>query len=914
MIELQWVETTDVVVMGTRRLDLTKFPIGSVIALGGFNGAGKSTMMECSLPGALFGFLPSREPSGNETRGGKLADVALSRKAKVAACYHIHGSEYVFQHLLDGAKGKWEPWIYQDGKALVAAGLTSNGKVKVFKAQVDYLLGGATWDLLSASVFWTQGGGGSFAYLKEAEARSLFARMIGAEKYGPLEAETKGLLRTAKAILADLDGKTELVAEALKEDQRRVIFTERIDTLDRHRTTLTSEAEDIAEIAAQIAAEESLGKRVSAVKESLEWTAKATKSTDEGGAAFERVQDLERELAAARSAASKDGAGEKLERRTELEADVTRLEAALGEAKTAYDDARTKAIAARGARSASDAAKASWHERYRQHSDQVRRREFLAVEIAKLKARLAGIGEVEVVSTDAISSRLTMCRTEAASATARAKTAAAGVRSGQADLGRARQLAGQLGQTSCRGRDAVDAETGLAYSACPLIASAVDAAGRDPDLCEAIAGAQQNQAAAEASANKWGGLASLAETSLAQARSTAALAVEASDARTTIGRHKEELARLDAGDPGDRPGDAPDPEPLGRTERAAATLSDGLASELAAARRELTRLPSADDLRAVLAGDAPSDARSIDEIATDLATVRESVAVLREAAAAARARAAQPLRNEPLGEDEEVEDLLRRLEAAHADLVAALPDDADYRDLEDVQSEIDEADEEAQEVREERAAAAGKVKALLKAAGLQEEAGEAAARLSSELDEARAEVAELTRLYRAMGPKGIPAMLIERAGPWIGERATDLLAGVTGSPRFNVRLVTREEYAKGNGLKDTFKILVQDNTKTAADGQPLERQLLNYSGGEKSILDSALRVGIAAYMRDLGGLDWRTVSADELGGAFDEDRGPAWVEMCKEAVTRFGLSHQLLISHSADVRAACDYIVEISSL
>lgn len=911
MIKLKWVEIVDMAVRGKRRLDLTKIPDGSTVALAGVNGSGKSTMLECSLPGAMFGFLPSREPSGNEARGGKLADVALSRKATLTACYEIDGPEYTFHHMLDGEKGTWEPWIYRDGKALELGGLTSNGKVKVFKAQVDQLLGGASWDLLSASVFWPQGGGGSFAYLKESEARALFARMIGAEKYTPLAGIARDRLRVAKASMVEREAQEAKVTEAA-DLVRETGQLERSEAdLVKTIETLEGEAAKAREVLVMRETAADLTRRLAVIREAIEQEAAAAKHTEDQEAESEVERALEAELEAARAAADVTGATERLARRTELEAEAEVLEAKLAVAKEAYEEARLKAVAARTATVEAEAAMATWHERYRQHSDQNRRRAHLDAEVSRLQARLSEIGDVTAPATDAISSRLTMCNTEAAGAAARAGNAAERKHHSTVDLDRACSMAGRLKATSCLGRQAPDPETGKLYSACVLIQDAVSAAAAEPSIREDIAKHEVDEAAAQAAHARWTALAAKASDDLAAARATAALADEAGRARDALAAALEELGRLGADSPGERPDPAPDAAPAEAAASRAATVSDGLAGQLAAVRRELARIPSAEDLRATLAGEATGDTRTVDVVIADLRASRSRRADARDAAATAASRAKALLK------DEDTEPGLAALEdtvaGALSDLQELIPDDAGSQ-LADITDKIDTARQERQEIREKAAGTSARARALLDAAGVQEGAEAAASRLSAEVADLRADVAELTRVYRALGPKGIPAMLIERAGPWIGEHATDLMEDVTGERRFDMRVLTREEKAKGDGLKDAFKILVQDNTKTAADGQPLERQLLNFSGGEKSILDSALRASIAAYMRDLGGLDWRTVSSDEMAGALDEARGPEWVALCKAAVERFGLAHQVLVSHSPDVRAACDYVIDVQSL
>src|SRR5262249_8385176 len=73
---------------------------------------------------------------------------------------------------------------------------------------------------------------------------------------------------------------------------------------------------------------------------------------------------------------------------------------------------------------------------------------------------------------------------------------------------------------------------------------------------------------------------------------------------------------------------------------------------------------------------------------------------------------------------------------------------------------------------------------------------------------AEVDVADWALLVRALGPSGIPALLIDQALPELGRLATELLRECYGESVFSIALTTQRESAAGDALLETLDVVV----------------------------------------------------------------------------------------------------------
>lgn len=173
-MRLQRIETVDLGVPGRRVLDLTEQPAG-LLAVTGSNGTGKSTLLECGCPGALYRAIPSRSP-------GALLDIAHGRRAKLDVAYvDDDGVAWRLLHLVDGDQRKAEAHLYRNGEPYSDGQHVSNGKVRAF----DRLIAARwpTWSLLAASRFWTQTRAGDWTERSGADRRTMLRELLGLGRF-----------------------------------------------------------------------------------------------------------------------------------------------------------------------------------------------------------------------------------------------------------------------------------------------------------------------------------------------------------------------------------------------------------------------------------------------------------------------------------------------------------------------------------------------------------------------------------------------------------------------------------------------------------------------------------------------------------------------------------------------------------
>ena len=153
---------------------------------------------------------------------------------------------------------------------------------------------------------------------------------------------------------------------------------------------------------------------------------------------------------------------------------------------------------------------------------------------------------------------------------------------------------------------------------------------------------------------------------------------------------------------------------------------------------------------------------------------------------------------------------------------------------------------------------------------------------------------------KAFGRDGLPTLEIAAAGPTVSNLTNDLLTACFG-PRFSVELVTQEERADKKGLKECFELRIFDN-EHGGDS----RDLADLSGGERVIVDEALRAALALYVNSRNVAPIRTCWRDETLGALDPDNATRYVAMLRRLLDLGGFHHILYVSHNLDAAALAD--------
>lgn len=119
-------------------------------------------------------------------------------------------------------------------------------------------------------------------------------------------------------------------------------------------------------------------------------------------------------------------------------------------------------------------------------------------------------------------------------------------------------------------------------------------------------------------------------------------------------------------------------------------------------------------------------------------------------------------------------------------------------------------------------------------------------------------------LEKAFGRDGIPALILENSAiPSIETEANRILDELGTS--YRVELRTQAELKSGDGLRDTLDVVVQ----TEHGERPYE----TFSGGEKTRLNLALRIGLARLLAHRRGAESRLLVIDEPDGLDEAGMG-----------------------------------------
>ena len=172
-------------------------------------------------------------------------------------------------------------------------------------------------------------------------------------------------------------------------------------------------------------------------------------------------------------------------------------------------------------------------------------------------------------------------------------------------------------------------------------------------------------------------------------------------------------------------------------------------------------------------------------------------------------------------------------------------------------------------------------------------------RLQDELKEAEASHSDWTRIAKAYGKNGIPALEIDAAGPALSELINELVSSCFSS-RFYFKLRTQREKADGD-LAEDFDVEVTDNVEGWTG------TIDDLSGGQKVIAAEAIGLAIALYNKADHPL--QTLFRDESAGALDVETAPLYVEMLKKAMKIGGFRQTFFITHSPDCAEMADAVL-----
>lgn len=153
-------------------------------------------------------------------------------------------------------------------------------------------------------------------------------------------------------------------------------------------------------------------------------------------------------------------------------------------------------------------------------------------------------------------------------------------------------------------------------------------------------------------------------------------------------------------------------------------------------------------------------------------------------------------------------------------------------------------------------------------------------------------------LEKALGRDGIQALEIDAAGPEVSQLVTDLLRSCYGT-RFAVELRTVRPAEKGRKQTEVFDLLIHDSRRL--DVGTFDQ----LSGGEKVIVDEALKLAIAIFNARRHG-NMRTLWRDEADGRLDPEVRAKYPAMLRRAIDLGGFDRLYYVSHDVGVQSQAD--------
>jgi len=154
------------------------------------------------------------------------------------------------------------------------------------------------------------------------------------------------------------------------------------------------------------------------------------------------------------------------------------------------------------------------------------------------------------------------------------------------------------------------------------------------------------------------------------------------------------------------------------------------------------------------------------------------------------------------------------------------------------------------------------------------------------LVEARKNLETYTSLQEAFGPKGIPLLVVDNVVKELEVAINNNLKLLADLP-LSIGISTQHEGRQGD-MVDTFEITLNDGLHT--------KPYINYSGGEKMLIDLAIRLGLSELLAKRNNFKVETLIIDEGLGSLDElNQMNFFATLAK---LEFKFKHILVITHT----------------
>jgi DNA repair exonuclease SbcCD ATPase subunit len=164
--------------------------------------------------------------------------------------------------------------------------------------------------------------------------------------------------------------------------------------------------------------------------------------------------------------------------------------------------------------------------------------------------------------------------------------------------------------------------------------------------------------------------------------------------------------------------------------------------------------------------------------------------------------------------------------------------------------------------------------------------------LEKKIMEQVSQVEAKIELVKAFGRDGIPQLIVDGAIP----RFQDLTSGLLGAfdGRWSISIRSQRKTAKGTDMKEVVDILVHDGFA--------ERDISTYSGGERQVLKTVIRIAFATLQAERSGKGLKVMVLDEATDKMETTLSVPYINMLSMISDAF--NQVFVVSHAEHVLSA----------
>jgi len=154
-------------------------------------------------------------------------------------------------------------------------------------------------------------------------------------------------------------------------------------------------------------------------------------------------------------------------------------------------------------------------------------------------------------------------------------------------------------------------------------------------------------------------------------------------------------------------------------------------------------------------------------------------------------------------------------------------------------------------------------------------------------------------LMNAFGKNGIQAYIIDNIIPEIQNIANDIIGRIVD---LQLNMQTQKQLKSGKE-SETLDIIISDSNG--------DKSYYNYSGGEKTLIDFALRIALSVILSRRSGTQIETLILDEPFGFCDARNKAKIMDAINFVRRRFQFKKIFLITHDYELQDSCENIIEV---